>query len=127
MLEGVLTQDTTRLRKALKWRELDCLNPTLSCRLQSNSPNAQALKEQLGQLLALPLAPKMSGRYLTGGAAAAVAHGAGLRAASGPAAPDSAQAAVPSETVDRVSQGFEPEEGHRARKVPLWREDMAGG
>ena len=64
--------------------------------------NAKALQEQLGQLLALPLAPKMSGRYFTGGAAAAVAHGAGLKATSGPAPPDSAQAAVPSETVDKV-------------------------
>jgi hypothetical protein len=65
---------------------------------------AKSLQAQLGVLLAAPLESKVSGRFFTGGAAAAIAHGAGLKAAAGPADPDSAQAGVTTETMNKVRQ-----------------------
>ena len=82
---------------------LNCPSPSSFCPAQPKGSAARALQAQLAQLLAAPLAPKMSGLYFTGGAAAAVAHGAGLRAATGPAEhADSAQVAVPTETLNKV-------------------------
>lgn len=70
--------------------------------MQPKSTAAKSLQAQLGLLLAAPLESKVSVRFFTGGAAAAVAHGAGLKAASGPGAPDSAQAGVTTETMNKV-------------------------
>ncbi|GAX73897.1 hypothetical protein CEUSTIGMA_g1347.t1 [Chlamydomonas eustigma] len=67
--------------------------------VQASSTAAKSIQLQLAHLLSAPLVPKISTKFLTGGAVAQIAHGSGLEAT---ATASTSHVAVPAETVSKA-------------------------